>query len=108
MLSIPIAGVNRSEALWGEDADKFDPNRWLQSDAKEEEDEDGVSKEPTAVTAGRAAEVHGYRHLLTFANGPRTCLGRNFALVEIKVRRSPSIFSSLTFSLVHSPFYLRI
>ena len=61
----------------------------------------GASKEPAAVIAGRAAEIQGYRHLLTFASGPRACLGRNFALVEFKVSGLVrlSIFSSLTFSL---------
>ena len=102
-LVIPVAGVNRSDALWGEDAHKFDPSRWLGSGAEEATAEDGASKEPAAVTMGRAAEVHGYRHLLTFANGPRTCLGRNFALVELKVRCLPSIFSRLTCSPPPSP-----
>ena len=72
---IPIAGVNKSEALWGPDAAKFDPGRWLVSD--------GESK--SAI--GRKEEVKGYRHLLTFGNGPRTCPGKNFALLEVKVRR---------------------
>ena len=35
---------------------------------------------------GRMEEIKGYKHLLTFGNGPRTCLGKNFALLEVKVR----------------------
>ena len=97
-LRIPIAGVNRSDSLWGEDGDKFDPNRWLSSGSGEAVAEGGV-------TVGRAAEIPGYKHLLTFSNGPRTCLGRNFALVELKVRDSPLLLSCSTFSPVHSPFY---
>jgi len=79
-LRIPIAGVNRSEALWGPDAAKFDPGRWL------------VSNGETKSAMGRMEEVKGYRNLLTFGNGSRTCLGKNFALLEFKVRGS---FSSL-------------
>jgi len=33
----------------------------------------------------RWQEISGYRHLLTFGDGPRVCLGRGFALAEIKV-----------------------
>ena len=94
VVRIPVAGVNRSEALWGEDANKFDTTRWLSSSSGDVTVEDGVLKDPIV---GRAAEIHGYRHLLTFSNGPRTCLGRNFALVEFKVSDSPSIFSCLIF-----------
>ena len=71
---VPVAGVNRSEALWGADAGTFDPGRWLVSD--DDESKSGMD---------RIEEVQGYRHLLTFAHGPRTCLGKNFALLELKV-----------------------
>jgi len=71
---IPIGGMNKSEALWGPDAAKFDPGRWLVSD--------GESKS----AMGRMEEVKGYKHLLTFAHGPRMCLGKNFALLAVKVR----------------------
>ena len=71
---VPVAGVNRSEALWGADAGTFDPGRWLVSD--DDESKSGMD---------RKEEVQGYRHLLTFAHGPKTCLGKNFALLELKV-----------------------
>ncbi|KAG2046590.1 hypothetical protein BDR06DRAFT_1014587, partial [Suillus hirtellus] len=47
---------------------EFKPDRWLT--------EDGIS--------GKAKEVQGHRHLLTFVDGPRTCLGKDFAIVEFK------------------------
>jgi hypothetical protein len=34
---------------------------------------------------GRAKEIQGYRHILTFSDGPRICLGKSFALAEFKV-----------------------
>jgi hypothetical protein len=76
---ITIAGMNKFETLWGEDAAKFNPDRWLEPSA----DGSGMSK--TENLKGRAAEIQGYKHLLTFAYGPRMCLGRNFALTEVKV-----------------------
>ena len=70
IIRIPTEGVNRSEVLWGGDADKFDPKRWLDSNHDKR---------------GRWTEIEGYKHLLTFGNGPRKCVGRNFAISEMKV-----------------------
>ncbi|KAK0455623.1 cytochrome P450 [Desarmillaria tabescens] len=61
-----IGMLNRSEELWGPDAKEFNPERWLED------------------SAPRAKEIKGHRHLLTFANGPRMCLGKVFALTEFK------------------------
>ncbi|KAJ7504772.1 cytochrome P450 [Mycena galericulata] len=63
--------INRSEALWGPDAKVFNPARWLEGDR--------------GVGQYRARELQGYRHLLTFSDGPRICLGKVFALTEFKV-----------------------
>jgi len=79
---VPIGAVNRSSLLWGEDADVFSPERWLvQAEAAGKGDEDNAEGKK-----GRGKEeVSGYRHLLTFVDGPRTCLGKAFALAEFKV-----------------------
>jgi cytochrome P450 len=61
--------MNRSTIFWGIDAKEFKPQRWLE--------EGGIQ--------GRAKEILAYRHLLTFVDGPRTCLGKSFALAEFKV-----------------------
>ncbi|KAG0700467.1 cytochrome P450 [Suillus ampliporus] len=68
-ISISAGAINRSFAIWGPDAKEFKPDRWLA--------EGGIS--------GKAKEVQGHRHLLTFVDGPRTCLGKDFALAEFKV-----------------------
>lgn len=70
IITIPTGFINRHEALWGPDGAEFKPERWLE--------EGGVPK--------LAQEIKGYRHLLTFWDGPRMCLGRGFALTEFKVR----------------------
>lgn len=71
-VGVPIAAVNLMRSLWGDDAHEFKPERWLKG-------EEGLP-------AG-AKELQGHRHLLTFINGPRTCLGKGFALAEFKVGR---------------------
>ena len=79
VVRIPIIGVNMSEELWGNDVGKFDPKRWLVNEGG---------------GGPRSAEIQGYKHLLTFGNGPRMCLGRNFAVTEIKVRGFSIYFGS--------------
>ncbi|KAG2144262.1 cytochrome P450 [Suillus clintonianus] len=68
LITISAAAINRSLAIWGPDAKQFKPERWLA--------EEGIS--------GKAKEVQGHRHLLTFVDGPRTCLGKDFAIAEFK------------------------
>ncbi|KAF7331088.1 Cytochrome P450 [Mycena venus] len=66
MILEPIRAINRSEALWGPDAKEFKPERWFKD-----------------ITVP-AKELQGHRHLVTFHDGPRTCLGKAFALAEFK------------------------
>ncbi|KAG2096080.1 cytochrome P450 [Suillus discolor] len=68
LITISMEAINRSLAIWGPDAKEFKPERWLT--------EDGIS--------GKAKEVQGHRHLLTFVDGPRACLGKDFAIIEFK------------------------
>ncbi|KIJ12885.1 hypothetical protein PAXINDRAFT_100953 [Paxillus involutus ATCC 200175] len=68
IVTVPLASINRSTSFWGPDAKVFKPSRWI--------DEGGIP--------GRAKEVQGHRHILTFADGPRTCLGKGFAVAEFK------------------------
>ncbi|KAF8521877.1 cytochrome P450 [Hysterangium stoloniferum] len=68
-VAVPIHLMNRAKSIWGENAHEFEPSRWLFSEA-------GITN--------KARDIHGYSHMLTFLDGPRTCLGRQFALIEIK------------------------
>ncbi|MBW0511379.1 hypothetical protein O181_051094 [Austropuccinia psidii MF-1] len=63
---IPINSFNRSEQIFGKDAQAFNPERWLKSDPP---------RGGTGVWSG----------LLTFLAGPRACIGYRFALVELKI-----------------------
>uniref|UniRef100_A0A0E0LNS8 Cytochrome P450 n=1 Tax=Oryza punctata TaxID=4537 RepID=A0A0E0LNS8_ORYPU len=64
ILRIPIATIHRDKEVWGEDADKFRPERF----------KNGVSKAAKHPNA-----------LLSFSSGPRSCIGQNFAMLEAKV-----------------------
>lgn len=60
-----IAAYNRNKEVFGEDADVWNPDRWLKD-----------SQERKGPTLG----VYG--NLLTFAGGVRTCIGWRFAVLE--------------------------
>ncbi|KAF8878007.1 cytochrome P450 [Gymnopilus junonius] len=87
VVTSPIRYMNRAEVLWGPNAKEFEPERWLEIDG-------------LALT--RAKEIQGHKHILTFSDGSRTCLGRSFALAEFKAVLSVLI-RSYTFELPDGP-----
>ncbi|KAF5388796.1 hypothetical protein D9757_005650 [Collybiopsis confluens] len=66
-LVLSIASYNRNKKVFGEDADVYNPDRWLKVSEK---------KGPT---------VGVYGNLLTFSAGVRTCIGWRFALYNVQV-----------------------
>ncbi|VDC02059.1 unnamed protein product [Peniophora sp. CBMAI 1063] len=64
-----LAEVNRSKAIWGEDALEWKPERWL-------------NPLPETVASARVPGV--YSNVLTFAGGSRACIGFKFSLLEMK------------------------
>ncbi|KAF8162511.1 cytochrome P450 [Mycena galopus ATCC 62051] len=87
IVRVPIQCINRSESFWGADAKVFNPARWL----------DG-----TGVDKHLAQEIQGYRHLLTFSDGARICLGKTFAVTEFKAVLSVLV-RNYTFELPNGP-----
>ncbi|KAF4620578.1 hypothetical protein D9613_000279 [Agrocybe pediades] len=69
---IPIYSIGRDDAVWG-DGDVFRPERWMENSS----DKDTM---PT-----------GWSGLLSFSDGPRQCLGRRLAVLELKITISSLI-----------------
>ncbi|EUC57639.1 cytochrome P450 family protein, partial [Rhizoctonia solani AG-3 Rhs1AP] len=67
---LSLFSANRDKQTWGEDADKFNPYRWL---------------EPMVTSVSESKMPGVYSNIMTFVGGPRACLGFKFSLAEIKV-----------------------
>ncbi|KAI5899071.1 cytochrome P450 [Schizophyllum commune H4-8] len=65
-IAISIAAYSRERALYGADADIFNPERWLQEGCVNKHAGGGI-----------------YSNLLTFGGGHRGCLGWRFAVLEM-------------------------
>lgn len=76
MVNISVRdGVNVDERTWGPDAEEFKHERWLTEPGEE----------------GKNAKV------LAFGDGPKICLGRLFAIAEMKVcQRTPACIFNVT------------
>ncbi|KIL58929.1 hypothetical protein M378DRAFT_170017 [Amanita muscaria Koide BX008] len=83
-VTTPFVYINRSEAFWGPNAKQFVPERWLEENPYPSKD------------------FSGYKHLYTFSDGPRICLGRMFALAEFKAVLAVLI-RNFTFELPSGP-----
>ncbi|KAJ6506413.1 cytochrome P450 [Mycena vitilis] len=86
IVTVSIRCMNQSEVFWGPNARQFEPERWLT-----------LADDPL-----RAKEIQGHHHLITFLDGPRTCLGKSFALAEFKAVLSVLI-RNFTFEFPDGP-----
>ncbi|KAF2036252.1 cytochrome P450 [Setomelanomma holmii] len=68
MTVVPWA-TNRNPALWGLDAERFVPDRW-------------IDKETGRATMNGGADSN--YSFLTFLHGPRSCIGERFARAELR------------------------
>lgn len=61
VVRVPILALHRNRSIWGEDADRFDPDRHL-----------------------NGSVLQKRTFWMTFLHGPRSCIGSRFAILEIK------------------------
>ncbi|TDL25279.1 cytochrome P450 monooxygenase pc-bph [Rickenella mellea] len=62
VLSVPSFSIHRDKATWGDDADYYRPERWMERD-------------PALIQ----------RAFNPFSFGPRACIGRNLAMMELSI-----------------------
>jgi cytochrome P450 len=72
LVCIPIDVMQTDPVVWGPDALEFKPDRWIGIQAEEKRNHEQNIKNPFR------------REIMAFSSGVRTCIGRTFALVEIK------------------------
>lgn len=64
--------VNYAHHLWGEDAEKFNPERWIDRSEPQNPKIDALGGAPAAIC------------MLSFFHGTRSCVGRALALAQMK------------------------
>lgn len=69
-ITLPPWAINVDKGLWGDDAEQFVPERWIDRQA------DGTE---TPNNKGGASSNYAF---MTFLHGPRSCIGSGFARAE--------------------------
>lgn len=86
VILVPWA-TNRDHYYWGDDADRFNPDRWLPQGKGTEGKEDTEDREATEKKADREKRIgnggaESNYNYMTFLHGPRACIGQGFAKAE--------------------------
>lgn len=79
--------AHRNHEIWGEDAEEFRPERWLEAQAEAEAE---------AGNRERLQRMEAY--YLPFGLGARTCIGRHISILEI-VKLTPRLLRDFEFEL---------
>ncbi|KAJ3508860.1 hypothetical protein NLJ89_g5522 [Agrocybe chaxingu] len=76
LITIPIRVVNTWKEVWGEDAESFNPARWL----------------------SLPKDYHPTFSMLSFIAGPHACIGKTMAIIEMKAVLATDAISTLVSS----------
>ncbi|CUA73383.1 Putative cytochrome P450 CYP13A7 [Caenorhabditis elegans] [Rhizoctonia solani] len=68
LIHIPSISMSHAKSVWGEDADEFRPERWL---------------DPSRLPPANATSS-GWSGLFVFSEGPRQCIGFRLAILSFK------------------------
>jgi len=91
-INVQSLAVQRRPAVWGDDADDFRPERFL--DSRSEDDTVGNPMLPHKLPSGVPDTA-----FLTFGYGARPCIGRPLAIVEMKMAIAHAVRSFEVFEM---------
>ncbi|GAB9476705.1 Cytochrome p450 [Globisporangium polare] len=83
-VAMPHYAMARLTSVWGEDAEMYNPDRWLDSDT------------------GKLIQMSPFK-FTAFLGGPRQCLGMKFAFMEMKIAMA-AVLSKFDIVTVKDPF----
>ncbi|KAJ8115635.1 hypothetical protein ONZ43_g4623 [Nemania bipapillata] len=82
-IAICPRGINRAVSLWGDDANVFNPDRYLSQ--PKQEYTDPLDEEGNGEGLKKHAGARSNYATLTFLHGPRSCIGQSFARFELAI-----------------------
>ncbi|KAG6613880.1 Cytochrome P450 [Phytophthora cinnamomi] len=81
---VPLYAISRMKSVWGEDADEYKPEWWIDSET------------------GKIKHVSSFK-FASFIAGPRQCIGMRFALLQMRIAIAV-LFSRFDLKTVEDPF----
>ncbi|KAE9047891.1 hypothetical protein PR003_g13680 [Phytophthora rubi] len=81
---VPLYAAARMKDVWGEDADEYKPERWIDPET------------------GKLKHVSSFK-FVSFIAGPRQCIGMRFALLQMRIAIAV-LFSRFDLKTVEDPF----